>query len=82
MRREMEPIFSEVADMDQIKYEIQEVKHERAATHIMRFGLLGSILLAIGGYLFVVLQRKKNTKEHTATKRQTFGKVLTPLLSC
>merc|ERR1711892_554130 len=52
LRREMEPIFSEVADMDQIKYEIQEVKHERAATHIMRFGLLGSILLAIGGLVY------------------------------
>ena len=40
----MEPIFKEVADLDQIKYEVEEYKEEQAATRTFRwytaFGLV------------------------------------------
>ena len=35
LRREMDTIYKEVADMDQIKYEVEEFKEERVRLHII-----------------------------------------------
>jgi len=74
LAKEMEPIFKEVADMDQLKYELAEYKQEKAASLQMKTGLISGILLVVVTYIFVILRRKELSKEHQETKRQTFGK--------
>ena len=49
LRREMEPIFKEVADLDQIKYEMEEYKQEKAATRTFRwYTALGAVSIGKG----------------------------------
>merc|ERR1719447_1111237 len=38
LRREVEPIFKEIADLDQMKYEIEEYHTEQNATKTFRWG--------------------------------------------